>query len=82
MILVDVVVRGLEDRVRPQLLPEPDEQLEDVLPALREGADVEVVDAELVVGDPELGGRLAHLAGERVRREPSGSERVAIEKAW
>ena len=69
VILVHVVVRGLEDGVRPQLLPERDEQLEDVLAALGERADVEVVHGEVRLRDPELAGRLAHLARERVGRE-------------
>ncbi len=36
---------------------------------LGEGAHVEVVHGEALRRDPELGGRLAHLARERVRRE-------------
>ena len=43
MVLVDVVMRGHEDDLRLPLVPERDEELEDVLAALREGADVEVV---------------------------------------
>src|SRR5215831_17278669 len=46
VILMDVVEARLEDDVRLPLLPESHEHLEDVLPALREGADVEVVDLE------------------------------------
>ena len=42
--------------------PERDEQLEDVLPPLRERAHVEVVDGELRLRDSELAGRLTHLA--------------------
>ena len=79
MILVDVVVGRLEDDVRLPLLPERDEQLEDVLPVLREGADVEVVHRQVRLGDPELGRRLAHLAGQGVgreaRRERAGRDR-------
>ena len=69
MVLVDVVVGRLEDDVRPPLLPQGDEQLEDVLAALGEGAHVEVVHRQVRLRDPELGRRLAHLARERVRRE-------------
>jgi hypothetical protein len=69
VVLVDVVVRRLEDRVGPQLLPQPNEQLEQVLPVLWERPDVEVVHRELRVGDAEHSRRLAHLARERVRRE-------------
>ena len=47
-----------------------DQQLEDLLPVGGEGADVEVVDVEQRLRDPELGRRLAHLARERVGREP------------
>src|SRR5689334_24597080 len=43
VVLVDVVEARLEDDVRGPVLPERHEQLEDVLPSLGEGADVEVV---------------------------------------
>ena len=79
VILVDVVVRRLENGVRSQLLPQADQQLEDVLPPFRERADVEVVNAELRLRKPELGRRLAHLARERVGletlRERAGRDR-------
>ena len=61
--------RRLEDDVRPPLLPERDQQLEDVLAAIGERAHVEVVHGQVRLGDAELGGRLAHLARERVGRE-------------
>jgi hypothetical protein len=77
--LVDVVQARLEDDIRAPVLPERDEQLEDLLPPLRERADVEVVHVERRLRNAELRGRLADLARERVRREPGGSERVAIE---
>ena len=69
VILVHVVERRHEDDLRLPLLPQPDEQLEDVLPVLRERAHVEVVHRQLLRRDAELGRRLAHLARERVRRE-------------
>ena len=69
---MDVVVRGLEDDVGTPLLPQPYEQLENVLPALGKRAHVEVVNRELRLWDAELSRRLAHLAGERVGREPRG----------
>ena len=72
MVLVDVVHRRLEDDVGLPVVPELDQQLEDLLPAVREGADVEVVHGEVLDGDPDLGGRLAHLVGERVRRKALG----------
>src|SRR6188474_2360145 len=67
---MDVVMRRLEDDVRLPLLPEGNEELEDVLPAIGKSSDVEVVDGELLHFDAELACRLAHLAGERVRLEP------------
>ncbi len=75
VVLVDVVVRWLEDDLRLPLVPERDEELEDVLAALREGADVEVVNGQRLLGDAELGRRLADLAGKRVGLEP-GWERA------
>jgi hypothetical protein len=70
VILVHVVVRRLEDDLRLPLLPERDEELEEVLPALGKRPDVEVVNRESRLRDPELGRRLADLAGKRVRLEP------------
>src|SRR5580765_2102938 len=67
---MDVVMRRLEDDVRLPFFPQSDEELEDVLPAIRKRSDVEVVDGELFLFDAELARRLAHLAGERVRLEP------------
>src|SRR5437868_754092 len=72
MILVDVVQARLEDDLGPPVLPQADEQLEDLLPPLGERAHVEVVHGEPVLGDAELGGRVAHFARERVRREAVG----------
>src|ERR1700757_3569716 len=69
VILVDVVEARLEDDVRLPFLPQRDEQLEDVLPALGGRAHVEVVDRQRLGGNPELRGRLGDLARERVRRE-------------
>ena len=62
-------MRRLEDDVRLPFLPQRDEELEDVLPALGERSDVEVVDGELFLRDAELARRLAHLARQRVRLE-------------
>src|SRR5438067_5946262 len=70
VILVDVVEARLEDDVRGPLLPELDEQLQDVLPPLGKRSHVEVVHSERLGGDPELGRRLGDLARQRVRREP------------
>ena len=69
----------LEDDVRLPLLPQGDEQLEDFLAALREGAHVEVVHGQVRLGDPELDRRVAHLTGERVRRE-AGRERAGRDR--
>ena len=69
VVLVDVVEARLEDGIRLPLLPEGDQQLEDVLAALGERAHLEVVHRQLRLGDAELGGRLAHLARQRVGRE-------------
>ena len=69
MILVDVVQRRLEHDVGAPALPEPDQQLEDVLAMDGKRPHLEVVDVEVAVGDAELGCRLAHLASERVRRK-------------
>ena len=80
VILVDVVVRGLEDDIGTPVLPQGDEKLEDVLPTFRKRPDVEVVHGQLRLGDAELRGRLPDLA--RVSDgNPAGSDRVAIEKA-
>src|SRR4029077_6662605 len=67
------------DDVRLPLLPQRHEELEDVLPPLREGANVEVVHRERLGRDPELGGRLAHLACERVGRE-AGRQRAGCDR--
>src|SRR5581483_4474699 len=72
VVLVDVVQARLEDDVRPQLLPQLDEELEDVLPVLRERPHLEVVHGQARLRDADLRRRLAHLAGERVRREAIG----------
>src|SRR5262245_22801914 len=69
MVLMDVVQARLEDDVRLPLLPHRDEELEDVLPVLRERSHVEVVHSQTLLGDAELRRRLAHLARERVRRK-------------
>jgi hypothetical protein len=42
VVLVDVVQARLEDDLGPPLLPQRDEQLEDLLPVVGEAADVEV----------------------------------------
>ena len=82
VILVDVVQRGLEDDVGLPVVPELDQQLEDLLPVIGERAHVEVVDGQVLGGDAELGRRRARPRGASVSgAKPSGSERVAIEKA-
>src|SRR3954451_8504272 len=58
VVLVDVVKAWLEHDVRLPLLPECDEQLEDILAPLGERADVEVVHRERLGGDAELSRRL------------------------
>src|SRR5581483_2435490 len=70
VVLVDVVKRRLEDGVGSPLVPQLDQELEDLLAMLRERADVEVVDGQVRGGDAELRRRFAHLSRERVRREP------------
>src|SRR4029077_7724784 len=79
MVWVDVVEARLEDDVRLPLLPQRDEQLEDVLPPFGKGADVEVVHRQRLGWDPQLGRRLGHLARERVgweaRRQRAGRDR-------
>ena len=72
VILVDVVQRRLEDDVRLPLVPERDQELEDLLAVLRERAHVEVVHGEVIAGDAELGGRGGDLVPERVGREALG----------
>ena len=72
VVLVNVVQARLEHRVGTPLFPQAHEQLENVLAVLREGADVEVVHDQVLRSDPELGGRLANLTGERVRRKAFG----------
>ena len=63
---------GLEDRVGLPLLPELDQQLEDVLAALGNVRTSKSWTVELLGRDAELRRRLAHLARERVRREALG----------
>ena len=70
VILVDVVVRGLEDNVRLPFVPELDEKLEDVLATLGERAYVEVVAVAARTSRASVSGS-----------KPGGSERVAMEKA-
>ena len=71
VVLVDVVQRGLEDDVGLPVVPELDQELEDLLAVVGEGADVEVVDGQVLAGDPELGRRRGDLVAERVgRRSP------------
>ena len=72
VILVNVVMRGLEDDLGPPFLPEPDEELEDVLATLGERAYVEVVDRQTVLGNADLGRRFANFPRERVRLEAGG----------
>ena len=69
VVLVDVVQRRLEDEVGLPVVPDLDQQLEDLLAVVGERAHVEVVHGQVRVRDAELGGRLAHLAGQRVGRE-------------
>ena len=70
VILVDVVERRLEDAVGPPVVPDLDQQLEDLLAVVGERPHVEVVHGQLLGRNAELCGRLANLAGEGVRREP------------
>ena len=72
VILVHVAEAGLEDGVRAPLLPEVDQELEDVLPALGKGTHLEVVHGQVRLRDAELCGRLPHLARERVGRKALG----------
>ena len=72
VVLVDVREARLQHGVRPPLLPQRDEELEDLLAMLGERSDVEVVHDETLGGDVELGCRFTDLAGERVRRKPLG----------
>ena len=81
VVLVDVVEAGLEDDVGPPLLPELDQQLEDLLAVLRERADVEVVDGEALWGMPSSAVASRTSRASVSGGKPSGSERVAIEKA-
>ena len=69
VVLVDVVQRRLEDEVRLPVVPELDQELEDLLAVVRERPHVEVVHRQVLGRDAELGRRLAHLARERVGRE-------------
>ena len=76
------VGRGLQDRVRLPLLPQLDQQLEDLLPVLGERPHLEVVDGQVVRGNADLGRRLAHLLARACRAgSPRGSDLVAIENA-
>ena len=72
VVLVDVVQRRLEHELRRPVVPDLDQQLEDLLTVIRERAHVEVVHREVRLRDAELGRRLSHLAGERVRGEAFG----------
>ena len=72
VILVDVVQRGLEDDVRLPVVPELDQQLEDLLAVVGEGAHVEVVHGEVLGRDAELGGRRRTSCAQRVGREALG----------
>ncbi len=72
VILVDVAEARLQDRVGTPVLPESDQELEDLLAALRKRPDLEIVNGERTRRDPDLGGRLANLPRERVGREPLG----------
>ena len=74
VILVHVVHRGHEHAVGLPVAPDLDQQLEDLLPALRERAHVEVVHGEVAGRDAELGGRLAHFARQCVGREARRAE--------
>ena len=65
----DVVHARLQHGVRLPLLPERDQQLEDLLAMLRKRPHLEVVHGEARFGDAELSRRVAHLARERVRRK-------------
>ena len=73
--------RGLEHAVGLPVVPDLDQQLEDLLPVVGKRAHVEVVDGEVLGGDADLGRRLAHLRASVSGAKPSGSERVAIENA-
>ena len=81
MILVDVVVGGLEDDVRAPLLPERDEQLEDVLAALGNVRTSKSCTVRCESGIPSSAVASRTSRASVSGANPGGNERVAIENA-